>query len=676
MDSNLAVVDDNFSSDVPEMIVLKFADSKIPVFKETRNKDYIRYGEDNKYPEYLTYLFNKSAKHNAIITGKAKFIFGDGYENGDMTVNRLGESLNDISKKALLDVEIYGGFYLEIVWNRSRRIQEIYHVDFTTIRVGKEGGFFYKDDWGKWTNDEQPIPAFDPNVPIGTQIYSYMEYRPMAKYYPLPGYIGCNNYIETDIEVGKFYLSSIRNGMMPSKMIQFFKGEPSTDKKREIEARFAQKFAGAENAGKFIMVFNDLKADKGVQVDDLSGTELDKMFIELNKTVQQEIFSGHGVTNPMLFGIKTEGQLGGATELKTSYEIFVNTYAKPKADAFDKELMYLLSYSVWPGEYDLQQTDPVGLQFDVKDFLDIIPEEYVLEKLGIPKEYATTPTSAVGEQMVNENLKNLTGKQNQSLNRIVREYKKGIKTESVARALLKSSLGLDDELINLLLDIKPVQLSKEFSLEEVIGMFDSCGDSKKDYEILRSKKVVFSEAEAAADEEVYKEAFKTYDITATEDAILTMIKKDERITPEVIARSIGETVAYVRSKIDSLVKRGYLETTVEKIGLDEIIKRNIPKSLDITAPPTRREVPLTQIMVRYSYEVKPNVGPEIIPTTRPFCIKMIELDRLYSRADIEKISQRLGYSVFERKGGYWGPRKECRHRWVSHIVVKKGGNSL
>lgn len=121
----------------PEIIVLKFADSAIPRFKEVRGKDYIQYGEDNAYPEYLTYLYNKSAKHNAIIGGKANYIFGKGYENGNIIVNRLGETLNDISRKCILDVEIYGGFRIEVIWDRIGRIGEMYHTDYNTIGLQK-----------------------------------------------------------------------------------------------------------------------------------------------------------------------------------------------------------------------------------------------------------------------------------------------------------------------------------------------------------------------------------------------------------------------------------------------------------------------------------------------------------------------------------------------------------
>lgn len=734
MDSNVVPITKDAGKELssPDFIVLKFADSKIPVFKESRNKDYIKYGEENNYPEYLTHLFNKSAKHNAILTGKAFYIFGEGYDNGNVKVNRLGDTLNDISKKCILDIEIYGGFRLEIIWNAGRRVSEVYHVDYTTIRVGKDGGFWYKECWDRLNRDEEIfIPEFNPNYPVGNQIYAYNEYRPMTRYYPLPSYIGCNNYIETDIEISKYYLSSIRNGMMPSKMIQFFKGEPTEEKKREIEYRFGKKFSGSENAGKFLLVFNDVNASKSVEINDLSSSELDKQFVELNKTCQQEIFSGHLVTSPMLFGIKTEGQLGGTTELKGAYEIFVNTYAKPKANAFDKEVQYLFSYSVWPQTYELKQTDPIGWQVpdsllaqavspdDVRMKLGLpvvdkpadsqatktlnaingmspLVANKVLEKLtdneirelaslaakpggdilpvpegGIPAPVAPTLDSDEPKLPVNSILTNLTAKQLQHVNRVIRQYKQGKMTELVAKNLLRNGYGLSDNDINEFLGIQPVALSFEQQEDAIIAMFDEYGENRDDFEIIKSKQVSFSShLEAEADEAIYiQEAFKTLDVTKTENAILELIKKDPKVTAKVIADAIGQTETYVKSKLDSLVKRGYLETTIEKIGQDEIIARSIPSSVEIVPPDVVKNPPV-QVFVKYSYEVKPGVGAPIIPTSRPFCIKMIQLNRLYSRAEIEKISERLGYSVFDRKGGWWGSSPECRHRWQSNIVVK------
>jgi hypothetical protein len=686
MDSNVVPMTQNNAQVVdttPEFLVLKFADSRIPVFKESRNKDYIKYGDDNLYPDYLTYLFNKSAKHGAIIGGKAFYIFGEGYENGEVVVNRLGESLNDIAKKSILDIEIYGGFRWEIIWNAARKVAEIYHVDYTTIRVGKNGGYYFKECWDQNNRDEELfIPAFNPSYPIGSQLYAYNEYRPKTRYYPLPEYIGSNNFIETDIEISKYYLSAIRNGMTPSKMIQFFNGEPTEDKKREIEHRMAKKFAGAENAGKFLLVFNQVNASKSVEVNDLSATDLDKHMIELNKTCQQEIFSGHRVTSPMLFGIKTEGQLGGNTELKASYELFQSTYAKPKASAFDKELNYILSYSTQPGKYELRPTDPIGLQFDVKDVLDKIPIAFIFEKLGIPKDMwppdampvpqaAPTLDSDEPELPINSLLTNLSAKQLQHVERVVRKYSQGKITEAMAKILLRSGLGLSDNEINQILGIQPAAMSAQDEEEMIADVFDEYGDSREDYEVIKSKKVCFSsDLEAEEDEAIFiQEAFKTLDVTNTEQAILDLLKTDPKATPEVIAAAIKQTKKYVTSKLASLVKRGILERATEMIGADEIISHVIPEAVDLV-PPVEK-APAVQVMVKYSYEVKPNIGPAVIATTRPFCKKMIELDRLYSRAEIEAISLRLGYSVWDRKGGWWGKKPECRHRWVSNIVVKK-----
>lgn len=680
MDNNVIPITQSANAEpekLPEFIVLKFADSKIPVFKEKKNKDYIEYGENNLYPDYLTYLFNKSAKHGAIVSGKAFYIFGEGYENGDVIVNRLGDSLNDISKKAILDVEIYGGFRLEIIWNAIGKVKEIYHVDYSTIRVGKRGGYYFKESWDKLNNDEPvPIPAFNPSVPTGSQIYSYNEYRPKTRYYPLPQYVGANNWFETDIEISKYYLSAIRNGMTPSKMIQFFKGEPTEDKKREIEQRMTKKFSGAENAGKFLLVFNDANASKSVEVTDLSATDLDKHMIELNKTCQQEIFSGHRVTSPMLFGIKTEGQLGGNPELKTAYELFQVTYSKPKANSFDKEINYLLSFSSQLAKYELRPTDPIGIQFDVKDVISSIPITFIFEKLGIPKEMWPATAQPVAPALdsdipVNENMKNLSGRQMQHVKRVIKQFKDGQITEATAKAMLRLGLGLTDTDINEMLGIKPTAMSALNEEEVVADMFDEYGECRSDFEVLKSKKVCFtSYIEAEADEAIYmQEAFKTWDVTNTEQEIINLIKKDPKITPDVIAQAIGQTKKYVLSKLDSLVKRGIIETSTETIGEDEVITRTIPEAVEVV-PPAEASPPV-QIMVKYSYEVKPDIGPAIIPTTRPFCRKMINLDRLYSRADIEAISLRLGYSVWDRKGGWWGSNPECRHRWVSNVVVKK-----
>jgi hypothetical protein len=77
----------------------------------------------------------------------------------------------------------------------------------------------------------------------------------------------------------------------------------------------------------------------------------------------------------------------------------------------------------------------------------------------------------------------------------------------------------------------------------------------------------------------------------------------------------------------------------------------------------------------YTYEKRAIAdGPSIIPTTRKFCRRLVELSesgKVWSIKNIQDISQRVGYSVFKRAGGFWGSSYQCRHEWRKHIVIKK-----
>jgi len=80
---------------------------------------------------------------------------------------------------------------------------------------------------------------------------------------------------------------------------------------------------------------------------------------------------------------------------------------------------------------------------------------------------------------------------------------------------------------------------------------------------------------------------------------------------------------------------------------------------------------------RYSYEWKDDV-PESERTAEnmcsPFCAKMMEMHKLYTRSELQKISAFLGYDVVARGGGYWKDEENgipCKHTWKSQIVQRK-----
>jgi hypothetical protein len=84
---------------------------------------------------------------------------------------------------------------------------------------------------------------------------------------------------------------------------------------------------------------------------------------------------------------------------------------------------------------------------------------------------------------------------------------------------------------------------------------------------------------------------------------------------------------------------------------------------------------VASISIHYSYEWNEDVPEHERDTpgfeSRSFCKELMKLNRIYTRADIETVSQRLGYSVWRDCGG-----EGCRHRWVKKILVEKEGEAF
>jgi DNA-binding Lrp family transcriptional regulator len=639
---------------------IKFADFKLPELVEMSGKAWIYYGEDNLYPNELLRMFNKSAKHNAIVLGKVNYITGNGIgtKSGaktDFTKNtNKFYNINDLLKKTALDLEVFEGFGWEVHWNALGNIGAVYHVPFQKIRSNKENTQFFIKDWTKDERKEKPkvVNAFNPANPQGVQLYYYKTYRPGVEVYPYPSYIGALNAIETDIEISRYHLSTIKNGMFSSKLINFNQGVPTEEEQKDIERRFKKKFTGSDNAGSIVVTFNQDPA-KAPTVLDLSGTELDKHFDILNKKIEQDIFAGHQVTSPVLFGIKTEGQLGGRTEMRDAYEIFKSTYCNDRQQILERVFTEISKWWGFEEEMVITPVEPIAVEFSEQTLLQIAPKEYLLDKLGIDLSKYPSVTQPTAVQ--NEALTNVSGRQQQQLLRIVRLFTKGQLTKAQAALQLKA-FGLSDEDVNayLGLDDDPNTHDGLFSSqdedEKLLMEFSACGESKDEYQVVFNRKV-----------------HKFDEIMATDAAILDLIQKDKRITPEVIASTLKIAQDDVRAKITQLEEDGVLTAKATRVGQDIIIERSLSKPLSEL---TDKKPKTLEYKVMYSYE-----GPED-SRNRKFCARLLQLNRFFSRSDIESISRRLGYSVWDRKGGWWtkpdGERSvSCRHHWKSNLVIKK-----
>ena len=117
-------------------------------------KDYVQWGKDNQYPEYLYGLFNDVSSLKTIIEGTADYVCGNdvtcNVKGFDVEVNTKGDTMRELVRLLARDYLIYGGFAIQVIRNKIGDIRELYYVDFRYLRSSKKNEvFWYSEEFGK-----------------------------------------------------------------------------------------------------------------------------------------------------------------------------------------------------------------------------------------------------------------------------------------------------------------------------------------------------------------------------------------------------------------------------------------------------------------------------------------------------------------------------------------------
>jgi len=323
---------------------------ELPLFREKTGRDWVDYGYDNAYGDYLRDLYLGSAIQSAVVNGVSEMIYGEGLDATDreekpdqwMKTQRLFENSDeDILRQLSFDLKLYGQCYVQVIWNRVRtEVAELRFLPAHTVRSGiadaqgKVDCYYVSPDWSRmrepryapvkypaWDTEDRTEPA---------SVYQIKAYQPGIFYYGLPDYVGSTNYIELDREVSTFHLNNIKNGLFPSMLLSFNNGIPSDEERRTIERHVNEKFSGSSNAGRLLISFND-GTDSAPQLTPVNPNDNDGMYEFLAQECTTKILAGHRITSPLLFGIRGEGSGFGnnADEIRDSFSLLQNTVVKP-----------------------------------------------------------------------------------------------------------------------------------------------------------------------------------------------------------------------------------------------------------------------------------------------------------------------------------------------------------
>lgn len=199
--------------------------------------------------------------------------------------------------------------------------------------------------------------------------------------------------------------------------------------------------------------------------------------------------------------------------------------------------------------------------------------------------------------------------------------------------------------------------------DDEIKVFEQFGESNDKFIVIHSEPIEWD----TPSEQVFSRSKQLFDKVGEISATLTGADKDvlkllsDGESSESIAKALNTSVAEIAQRIQTLRELEILTKGGEVNTLGKSVIENI-------------DIPISRFEVRYTYRTRPNV-PEPITQSRAFCVKLIELNRSYSRQDIDNISVRVDRDVWRYRGGWYtnpdtgATTPFCRHEWIQQLVI-------
>jgi hypothetical protein len=367
-----------------------------PEIKEQYNREWVEYGDDNNYFNYLIDRYNGSPTNNAAINGIAEMIYGKGLDAVDSKENEKEYKemkelfTKDCMKKICYDYKMMGQAALQIIYSKDRKkIVQVEHIPVETLRAEKANnkgqiqGYYYAKDWSEITSKLQPkrIPAFGSSN-AGLEILYIKPYRAGFYYYSPVDYQGGLQYAELEEEIANYHINNIQNGLAPSMLINFNNGVPTEEQRSLIEQNIQEKFSGSSNAGRFILAFNDSK-ELSASIEPVILSDAHEQYKFLSDESMRKVMVSHRIVSPMLVGIKDNTGLGNnAEELQTASLLMDNTVIRPMQVTILDELEKVLMYNGI--ELDIYFKTLQPLEFT--DLTNAITDAEIEKETGIKKE--------------------------------------------------------------------------------------------------------------------------------------------------------------------------------------------------------------------------------------------------------------------------------------------------
>ena len=356
--------------------------------------DFIPFGKDNLFPQYLAELKRQSSTHRSVLAQKTTFTTGGGFltSNDALSdfiedVNANGESLKDCFKKLADDYYTYGNAFLEgVVYDGG---VNFYHKDASTARVSKNKKYVYfNSDWTDYRKNKdktQRIPVY-PQISNSRFIIHYKDYESTFNFYGLPDYVAALEHIAIDYEIGKFNHTSFKNGFSPSAIVTVNGDFGEAEAEKFVETA-KDTLTGSGNNSKILFLVKNGEDSRGTDVQIISNKE-DGDFLDLQKLTDQNIITAHR-WQPALSGIVSSGKMNNTgSEIRIAYDLAMSTVIRDTTNILLEPIKRVINAEMGIDTSDLTVAYEPPISFladiDPKQVLTINEQRAMLNK-DLPK---------------------------------------------------------------------------------------------------------------------------------------------------------------------------------------------------------------------------------------------------------------------------------------------------